>query len=297
MKKFVFIGTVDFSHALLERLMNIPELFLAGIVTQDSSSTLNSDFCSLKDIAEENDVPLYIAKGRDGENIKKFVTDIAPDIGFCCGWSYLLDPQILKIPPLGFVGYHPSALPKNGGRHPLIWALALGLKKTASTFFQMTENADAGPILDQKVVFISPHDNATSLYEKSKKIAVAQLELFVPAYISGDLEAIPQDLSLRNTWRRRGKNDGKLDWRMTANAIDCLVKSLSKPYPGAHFELNGTDVKVWHVAEGPSIENNFEPGKILKVQGNDVLVKCWNGSVWLQDHELTTIPNEGEYLI
>ena len=36
---------------------------------------------------------------------------------------------------MGVLGFHPSELPKNRGRHPLIWALALGLKKSASTFF------------------------------------------------------------------------------------------------------------------------------------------------------------------
>jgi len=41
----------------------------------------------------------------------------------------------LGIAPLGVVGFHPAALPANRGRHPLIWALFLGLKKTASTFF------------------------------------------------------------------------------------------------------------------------------------------------------------------
>lgn len=36
---------------------------------------------------------------------------------------------------MGVLGYHPAKLPQNRGRHPLIWALALGLKKSASTFF------------------------------------------------------------------------------------------------------------------------------------------------------------------
>ena len=34
------------------------------------------------------------------------------------------------MPALGVIGYHPAELPKNRGRHPLIWALVLGLKKT-----------------------------------------------------------------------------------------------------------------------------------------------------------------------
>ena len=58
-----------------------------------------------------------------------------PDIIFCFGWSRLIKEELLKIPKKGVVGYHPAMLPKNRGRHPLIWALALGIKTTGSTFF------------------------------------------------------------------------------------------------------------------------------------------------------------------
>ena len=46
-----------------------------------------------------------------------------------------LEKSILKISKIGVLGYHPSFLPFNKGRHPLIWAKVLGLKKTGSTFF------------------------------------------------------------------------------------------------------------------------------------------------------------------
>ena len=50
------------------------------------------------------------------------------------------------------MGYHPAELPYNRGRHPIIWALALGLKSTASTFFYMKEGADDGDIISQEIV-------------------------------------------------------------------------------------------------------------------------------------------------
>lgn len=51
---------------------------------------------------------------------------------FCFGWSRLIKPPLLELPPMGVVGFHPAALPKNRGRHPLIRALVLGLRETAS---------------------------------------------------------------------------------------------------------------------------------------------------------------------
>jgi methionyl-tRNA formyltransferase len=63
---------------------------------------------------------------------------------FCLGWSNLLKAEILKAAPLGVIGFHPAALPANRGRHPLIWALGLGLDETATTFFFMDKGADRG---------------------------------------------------------------------------------------------------------------------------------------------------------
>ena len=68
----------------------------------------------------------------------------------CVGWSKLIKKEILNIPKKGFIGYHPSLLPKNRGRHPLIWAKILGLKKTEATFFMLNDKAETGEIISQK---------------------------------------------------------------------------------------------------------------------------------------------------
>ncbi|WP_408641721.1 DUF4422 domain-containing protein [Sporofaciens musculi] len=52
-----------------------------------------------------------------------------------------------------------------------------------------------------------------------------------------------------NSWRKRGKTDGKIDWRMSVRAIYNLVRALAKPYVGAHFEYQGLEYKVWKVKE------------------------------------------------
>jgi len=41
---------------------------------------------------------------------------------------------------------------------------------------------------------------------------------------------------------------------------------------------------------------NIEPGKVLDVSGNTVLVKCYDGSVLLAGHEFSVLPQIGEYL-
>lgn len=81
---------------------------------------------------------IYSIDINDNSSVK-FIRECNPDIIYCFGWSQLIKSEILNIPKLGVIGNHPAELPKNRGRHPIIWALALGLKQTASTFFIMNE--------------------------------------------------------------------------------------------------------------------------------------------------------------
>ena len=94
------------------------------------------------------------------------------------GLSKLINRELLEIPKLGVVGYHPTLLPKNRGRHPLIWALVLGLTQTGSTFFFMDEGADSGPIISQEKVKITKKDTANTLYKKIEITASKQLKIF-----------------------------------------------------------------------------------------------------------------------
>ena len=111
--------------------------------------------------------------------------------------------NILSIPNLGVVGYHPSELPLNKGRHPIIWALVLGLKKTGSTFL-MNEGADTGDIISQRKLNIKKSDDAESLYTKLVEISKRQLNEIIHDLKNDSLVITPQ-IKTGNFWRKRSK--------------------------------------------------------------------------------------------
>jgi len=179
----------------------------------------------------------------------------------------------------------------------LIWALALGLEETASTFFFMTDEADAGPIIDQRRIKISDEDDAATLYQKMTDIALTQLDDVCGALASGSVKAFPQDPTEANVWRRRGIEDGRIDWRMSMRMIANLVRSLRPPYPGAHCQIGGKAVKVWRVMAEPAADSNLEPGKVLARRAErDFLVKCADGALWVVEHDAESAPTAGDYL-
>ena len=292
--RIVFIGTVEFSLRALEHLLAM-NAEIVGVCTLQESK-FNADHVDLSSVSEAHGLPWFYAEDINSVAALSWIQDKSPDVIFCFGWSRLLKQDLLRLAPLGVVGFHPAALPANRGRHPLIWALVLGLKKTASTFFFMDDGADSGAILNQHEILIEDDDIAHTLYDKVTQTALKQIDEFVPQLTTGTFGRQKQDHLIANTWRKRSAADGKIDWRMSAQSIHNLVRGLSKPYIGAHFIFNGEEIKVWKSAVVGVAPPNFEPGKVLTQTTDGPIVKCGEGAIRLLVTEPTLELVMGSYL-
>lgn len=292
--KIFFIGTVAFSKKTLERLVK-NGANIVGVAGKDSSF-FHDDYADLSGLCKRHNILYKSVEDINAPDTINWVKSLEPDIIFCFGWSSLLGQRLLHLPPMGVVGYHPAALPKNRGRHPLIWALVLGLEQTASTFFFMEKGVDSGDILSQEPIDISWNDNAKSLYKKMIDTALKQIDGFVPQLEQGTYSSRPQNADEANIWRKRKSEDGKIDFRMTSEAIYNLVRGLTHPYAGAHAEYNGTNNKVWEVEVIENQQNNIEPGKVLDVQDKQPVIKTYDGAIKIKNHEFSALPSVGEYL-
>lgn len=293
--RILLIGCVQSSAYLLRKLIAAGRTPV-GVVTR-SASGFNADFVDLAPICKSAGIPYrYVTDVNDEESVA-FIRRCKPDMIYCFGWSQLVKGDVLRISPMGCVGFHPAALPNNRGRHPLIWSLALGLTETASSFFMMEETADTGALISQERLPIAYEDDAASLYDKILRTAGEQVIAFTEAFERGTLTATPQT-ETGNIWRKRGVLDGQIDWRMSSRAIYNLVRALTRPYPGAHFLKDGQMVKVWRVEEtgieGPA---NIECGKILAVRSlTEFDVKVYGSVLRVVECDPVSL-KEGDYLL
>ncbi|OYQ32104.1 methionyl-tRNA formyltransferase [Flavobacterium cyanobacteriorum] len=293
--RIIFIGSVIFSAKALEKLLSV-NANIVGIVTKEESA-FNSDFFDLATIAKKHGIPYnYVNNINSAESIE-WMGALQPDVIFCFGWSNLIKKQVLEMSRLGVIGFHPSLLPDNKGRHPLIWAKVLGLPKTGSTFFFMDEGADTGDILSQREFVIDFNDDAGSLYDKMTATALEQIVDFHETLKNNTYKRTKQDPLAGNNWRKRGMKDGLIDFRMTTETICNLVRGLTRPYAGAHADYKTEAIKVWKAEPGNFTNDNIEPGKVLQTQEASIEVKTGNGSIWLIEHEFTELPEAGTYII
>ena len=292
--RVVFVGTVEFSLRTLEELISL-DVNIVGVCTK-KSSVLNSDFADLVPVCEMNSIPYLYVDNINSEKRIEWIGKLSPDVIFCFGWSSLLKESGLNIAPMGVVGYHPSKLPENRGRHPLIWAIVLGLENSASTFFFMDKDADSGDILSQVDFDISYQDDAQSVYKGMVSVALSQIKKFIPILQNGTYSKIKQNSKNSNIWRKRNKLDGLIDFRMNSRSIYNLTRALNKPYIGAHINYNKKSFSVWSVKEINNPDQNIEPGKVLKTNGRVFMVKTYDGAIEVVDHDFEIIPKVGEYL-
>jgi len=292
--KIFFTGCVEFSAITLQKVIALKGN-VVGVATK-SVSKFNADHVNLAPICESNNIPYKYVKDINAPHIVDWITTLEPDIIFVFGWSSLIKKDLLNLPALGVLGFHPTKLPANRGRHPIIWALVLGLTSTATSFFFMDEGADSGEILSQQDIDIDIEDDARTLYNKILDAAALQIENFLPQLADGTFTTTSQLNSKYNTWRKRGRIDGQIDFRMTSMAIYNLVRALTKPYVGAHINCNDEDIKVWKVKIIECKENNLEPGKVLSTNNNQIHVKTNDGAIVLVEHEFVILPKINEYI-
>jgi methionyl-tRNA formyltransferase len=295
-----FIGCVQSSEVALKALLDRVEVDIRGVLTLKSSNS-NADFVDIGEFAAKAGVPVHYAEETNNDELAAILRATATEIIFTIGWSRLLGDSILSIPRRGVVGFHPAALPQNRGRHPLIWALALGLEQTASTLFLMDEDVDSGPILSQIAVPIRPEDDAQTLYDKVLTLLPEQINEVIDRILIGDLRACSQDHMEATIWRKRSVLDGVIDWRMSAGAVYNLTRALTRPYPGAEFRCGNISAKLWRCEiVRSSVPSNAEPGKILDVDSRGPIIKTGlgieGGAVRLLETENCPKFVKGEYL-
>lgn len=290
--KILFIGCVESSYVLLESLLEAGA-DVTGVITK-SDSKYNADFVDVTPLCRKYSVKYLCVQNINDKESIEFARECNAQIAFCFGWSQLIKAEFMNLFKEGVVGFHPAELPNNRGRHPIIWALALGLKRTASTFFMVDEAADTGDIVSQILIDIEYEDDAASLYGKIMEVAKMQVVQLWKSFLEGTVERRPQMASEGNAWRKRGKADGRIDWRMSSRGIHNLVRALTTPYVGAHFVYKENDVKVWQVSEIVTDKyENIEPGKVIAVNSDGTVdVKTGDNVIRLEKWDYVDIDTE-----
>jgi folate-dependent phosphoribosylglycinamide formyltransferase PurN len=120
--------------------------------------------------------------------------DDPPDLLVTVGWRHMLRRPELGKPPLGVVGFHSALLPEYPGRAPVPWAILRGDEFTANTMLYLTDEPDAGDIIDRRTI---PVTTAAEMNRRMGETAAEMLRQHLPALLTGTAPRTPQDRTRR----------------------------------------------------------------------------------------------------
>jgi methionyl-tRNA formyltransferase len=285
--KIVFLGTPEFGSIILEKLIKAdfkPVLVVTGLDKPVGRKQVLTP-SPVKIVAQKYKIP--ILQPEKISNLKSQISNLRPDLIVVAAYSQILPKEILDIPKYGSLNVHPSLLPKYRGSSPIQYAILNGDKETGVTIILLDEKIDHGDILAISNLK-SQISNLTS-GELSKELAGLGAELLVkaiPKWIKDEIKPRPQDDSKANYTKVFKKEDGKIDWKKSAEEIERQIRAFD-PWPGAYTE---------------SRIKNQGLGK-LKILKADILEQTKNGpfgppgKTYLASNDKIAVQTGKDYLI
>lgn len=104
------------------------------------------------------------------ERIAELTRDASPDAIVLARYMQILPPWLCREYANRVINIHHSFLPSFAGARPYHQAYERGVKLTGATCHYVTEQLDAGPIIEQDVVRISHHDSIETIVRLGKDV-------------------------------------------------------------------------------------------------------------------------------
>jgi len=285
--RIVIIGSVLYSFAVLKALLPHKE-HIVGVFGLDEKYSKNvSDYYPIHIFAKEHSIRSFtFCKVNDNKTVT-VIKRLKPDLIFVIGLSQIISKEILDIPKFGCIGFHPAPLPKMRGRAPIPWMILLGVRESAVTLFYLDENVDSGDIIAQEKYYIEETDYAIDVYNKILVALERIIKNYFPLLLNGKTPRVPQDDSKATYLAKRVPSDGLINWNNSSNNILCLIRAVSKPYPGAYSFYEGEKIIIWRAKSLDSKKYIGLPGQIVDIKDDNLYVTTGNGLLFINNYEFT----------
>ena len=230
---------------------------ITAIYTHPDAPSENHFFGSVARIAAEHGIPVYAPNDVNHPLWVDRIKSAQPDVIFSFYYRHLLCDEILNSATVGAFNLHGSLLPHYRGRAPLNWVLVKGETETGVTLHRMVSRADAGAIVAQHRVAITPEETALTLHHKLTQASSDLLNDILPVIKTGHFPQVEQDHTQASIFGRRTAQDGCIDWHASAQDINNLVRAVTDPWPGAFGYVGGSKFIVWKAR----VRDELQPAK------------------------------------
>lgn len=276
--KLVFAGTPQFAATALAAIVDADHEVSLVLSQPDrpAGRGMALQASPVKRLALERGMEVFQPVTLRDPAAQERVALAGAEVMVVAAYGLILPQTVLNLPRLGCINIHASLLPRWRGAAPIQRALLAGDIETGVCIMQMEAGLDSGPVLLREVLPISDDDTGGSLHDR---LAALGARLVVAALDRLPLAGVPQAEEGVTYAHKIGKGEAVIDWSVSAAELDRHVRALN-PAPGAQASLGGQSVKVWRAA---AVAGSGEPGRILRVDRDRIVVACGTGALAIAD--------------
>ncbi len=275
----IFCGTPRFAVPTLEKLLAAGHAIELVVCQPDEPSGRGYEVKPppVKQVAEKAGIQIYQPHKLKDPATQQFLSKYHPGAIVVAAYGRIIPPWMIELPRLGCINLHASLLPKYRGAGPIQWALINGERVTGVTTMKIDPGMDTGDILLMCEIEIRDDDTTETLSEGLSMLGADLMVETLCGLERGEITPRPQDHSQATLAPMLKKEDGRIDWNMTAQQLAWRVRGL-RPWPGAYATFRGKNFHIWAAQpETGTVQGANEPGA-LTVEGGKLLATCGQGT-------------------
>ena len=215
-------------------------------------------------------------------DITEELAALDPEILVVMAYGQILRKNILTLASHAIINLHASLLPRYRGAACIQAAIDAGDAETGITVMHVVRELDAGDMILSKAIPIAKDDTGGSLHDRLADLAPEVLAEALAKLAAGTAERVPQDPAASSYISKLERDDGRLDWSLTADALERRIRAYD-PWPGtftvAMEDGHGKRLKIFPPTA--VVDQAIAPGEVLMVEGS-LLVGCGTGALRLE---------------
>jgi methionyl-tRNA formyltransferase len=277
--RLVFMGTPDFAVPALAELIGQGRE-IACVYSQPPRAKgrgLHEDPSPVHRFALANHLPVRTPSSLKDPAQQEAFAALKPDAAVVVAYGLLLPKAILEAPRLGCFNLHGSLLPRWRGAAPIQRTIMAGDQEAGVMVMRMSEGLDEGPVLMAERIAIG-RKTYGEVHDELARLGASLMARALGALERGTVQEQQQAEAGVTYARKIAKDEARVDWRLPARELDCLIRGLS-PVPGAWCEMpgkNGAHERVKILLAEP-VAGQGEPGTVLQ----NGVIACGTGALKL----------------
>ncbi len=233
-KKIIFMGTPIFAVPILKSLYQngYPVSVVYTQPPQKSQRGQKINKSPVQNMAETLNLEFRTPNSLKNNNEEfNYLKSLQADLAIVVAYGQIIPKDFLGLTKKGFINIHASILPKWRGAAPIQRSIMNLDKETGISIMKIAEELDTGPVCNVYKIEIDHDENAEEVSEKLSLLAAEKIVDDIDDILEDKSEFIEQNHSEATYASKIKKEEGKLDWNLSAKKLIGKINGLF-PVPG-----------------------------------------------------------------